>query len=124
MIAVPFVGLTETTVSVSPSGSLSFAKTGIVTATFFGVPALSFTATGGRFVTAVTTGALVLLLVKVSSVELLAVAKFVTVPRDVALTVKVRLVIAFAAKFPRLQVTLLKLVVAAGTELTKTIPAG
>ena len=51
MIAVPFVGLTEIIVSASPSGSVSFTKTGIVTATFSAVLVESFTATGARFVT-------------------------------------------------------------------------
>ena len=51
MLAKPFVAATEMIASVSPSTSESFTKTGIVTVTFFGALAESFTATGGRFVT-------------------------------------------------------------------------
>src|SRR5579871_2044423 len=81
MPARPLVGLTETMVSGSPSGSLSLASTGTVTATFFGVLAASFTATGGRLVIEVTTGKLVLLAGVGSSVGPPTVAMLVTMTR-------------------------------------------
>ena len=75
---------------------------------------------------AVTTGALVLLVGFGSKTGLPPVAMFVTVPRAVEMTVRVRFVVAPAARLPRLvQMTwLLALVVVTGTELTKTNPAG
>src|ERR1019366_1445254 len=101
MFAVPFVGATLTLVRTSPSGSLSLVKAGIVTATFFGVLPVSLTAIGGWFVTAVTTGALTLFERLGSTVGLPTNAKFVTVPREVAVTFSVRFVIAPDARLPR-----------------------
>src|SRR5450756_124341 len=97
MLAVPFVGLTEMIVRTSPSGSMSFTKTGIVTSTFFGVLPASSPATGGRFVMLVTTGGLTLFVGAGSSVGPPTVAIFVTMPRVTAFTVSVRFVVAFAA---------------------------
>ena len=126
MIAVPFVGATPTIVSTSPSGSLSLTNAGTVTETFFGVLPLSFTATGGRLVTAVMTGGLTLFEALGSTVGLPTDAKFVTVPRVVAVTFSVRFVTAPDARLPRfVQMTWLpKLVVVEGNELTKANPAG
>ena len=126
MFAVPFVGLTETIVNASPSGSESFTKTGTVTAIFFGVLPASSTASGGRLVMLVTTGGLVLFVGVGSIVGPPTVAMFVTAPRVTALTVSVRLVVAFSASVPRfVQITwLAAFVVTSGTELTKIIPAG
>ena len=75
MNAVPFVGLKATIVNTSPSGSLSFTRTGIVTATFFGVLPLSFTAAGGRFVMEVITGPLMLFVKFGSEIEFVTLAK-------------------------------------------------
>ena len=126
MFAVPFVGAKATIVSASPSGSLSFTRTGIVTEIFFNVFVTSFTATGGRFVMLVTTGGLKLFVGVGSSVGPPTVAMFVTAPRVTAFTVSVRFVVAFVASVPRFdQMTwLIAFVVVDGTALTKTIPLG
>src|SRR5712671_3394398 len=96
------IGLTLTIVKAWPSGSESFAKTGIVTAVFAGVEAVSFNAAGGRLVTAVMTGALTLFVTDVSTVELPTAAKLVTIPCDAVVTVKIRLVEPPAARSPRI----------------------
>ena len=123
---VPLVGFTETIVSVSPSGSLSLASTGIVMATLRAVLVVSFTATGGRLVMLVTTGELVLFVGVLSSVGPPTVARFVNAARDAACTVSVKFVVAFAVSAPRfVQMTwFAAFVVVAGSELAKTIPAG
>src|SRR5471030_2755095 len=125
MFAVPFVGATLTIVRTSPSGSLSFAKAGIVTATFFGVLPVSFTAIGGRLVTAVTTGVLTLFERPGSNVGLPTNAKFVTVPREIAVTLSVRFVTAPDARLPRFVQTIWPpKLAAAGIALTKDSPDG
>ena len=126
MLAVPFVGLTEIIVSASPSGSPSFAKTGTVTETFYGVLPESFTATGGRLVTAVTTGALKLFVEFGSTVGLPADAKFVTAPRDVVVTFKARFVTAPDARLPRFVQTIWLPVIFTllGSALENAMPAG
>src|SRR5258706_100693 len=80
MLAVPLVGFTRVIVSASPLGSLSLAVAGMVRATFRGVEVVSFTATGGRLLTVVVTGGVVLLTRLVSSVELPPLAVFVIPP--------------------------------------------
>ncbi len=101
IIAVPFVALTLMIVNASPSGSLSLLNAGTVTGTFTAVLAVLLTATGGRFVTAVIAGGLMLFVGVLSRVGLSTVATFVMAPRKVVVTVNVRLVNAPAAKLFR-----------------------
>jgi len=57
MLATPLVGLTLAMLKGSLSGSLSLARTGMVTGTFFGVVVESLTAVGGRLVTLIVINA-------------------------------------------------------------------
>ena len=78
------------------------------------------------FVTAVTTGGVTLFVGFGSGVGLPPLAMFVTVPREIEITVNVRFVPVPAAKSPRpLQITWpIPFVVVAGSELTNARPTG
>src|ERR1051325_5734114 len=106
MLAVPLVGLTSVMESVSPFGSLSFARAGTETPTFFAVEAESFTAKGGKVltvvVTVVWTGGVTLLVEFGSLVGPPTLAALVMPPRNGAVTVSVRFVLPPAARLPRL----------------------
>jgi hypothetical protein len=62
---------------------------------------LSGFASGGKFVTSVTTGGVMLFVGVGSGVGLPPLAKFVSEPRCVEVTVSVKLLAVFAAKLPR-----------------------
>src|SRR5258706_10240593 len=103
MLAAPFVGLTAIMVKVPPGvRTTSFTSGLTLFVVFCAMLKLSGLAMGGRLVTAVTTGVPALLVGFGSSVGLPPVAMLVTVPRAVEMTVSVRLVVAPAARLPRL----------------------
>ena len=124
MLAVPFVPVAPVTVNASPSASLSLVSTGMDTEMSSGVVAASSTATGGRLVTEVIVGGLKLFVKFGSSAEPPTDAKLVSEEREVAFTVSVRFVVPPAIKLPKLQITWLPFVDAAGVALTKLRPAG
>src|SRR5437660_375035 len=124
-LAEPFVVLTVMRVRGSPFGSLSLLNTATVTATFFAVLAASSTATGGKLLTIVVTGGVVLLRVFVSSVLLPTLATLVMLPRNGAVTTTVRFVLAPVARSPRLaHVSTLPVIPAAGVALKNVTLAG
>src|SRR5882724_4190287 len=110
MPAVPLVGLTERIVSVSPFGSESFESTGTATEIFFGVEAKSSTATGGKLLTTLVTGGVMLFVGFGSVVGLPMLAVFVMPPFNGAVTVSVKFVAAPEPRLPMLvQITWLPL---------------
>ena len=127
MLATPFVGVTLRIVKLPPGVRTTSFTNGLNVFVVFSVMLpLSGFASGGKFVTSVTTGGVRLLVGTGSPVGLPTVAVFVRLPRAVEITLTVRFVLPPEIKLPRSgQMTwLLAFVVVDGMELTNTKPAG
>ena len=106
MLAVPFVGVTDRIVSEPPGVRMTSLMSGLTVFVVFSVMlALSRFASGGKFVINVTTGGVTLFVGVGSGVGLPPLAKFVSEPRCVEMTVSVKLLAAFAARLPTFQMT-------------------
>ena len=122
----PFVVLTPMMVRLPPGLRTTSFVSGIKVPVVFSVMlTVSGFASGGKFVTMVTTGGVKLFVGIGSSVGPPTLATFVALPRCVEMTVSVKLLAVFAARLEIFQMTwLLAFVVVLGTELTNAKPFG
>ena len=122
----PFVVLTPMMVRLPPGLRTTSFVSGIKVPVVFSVMlTVSGFASGGKFVTMVTTGGVKLFVGIGSSVGPPTLATFVALPLCVEITVSVKLLVVFAARLEIFQMTwLLAFVVVLGTELTKANPFG
>ena len=124
--ATPFVVVTLMMLNVPPGLRTTSLVNGVNVPVVFSVMlTVSGFASGGKFVTMVTTGGVKLFVGIGSSVGPPTLATFVALPRCVEMTVSVKLLAVFAARLEIFQMTwLLAFVVVLGAELTKAKPFG